>query len=167
MAAGLCAVVAVALATLVGGLVDGRPGALGALVGGAIALGFFLFGSSVVNAATRIAPQASLLMALMTYTLQVALVAAVFVALQSSGVVGDTLAGGWLAGGVVAATVAWTLGQLVFSSRARVPVYDIELPGTGAANAESPVRHPRPDAPDTGVEDGPDDGSHAREAGAS
>ena len=152
VAAGLCVVAAVALATLLGWLLDDRPGGLGALVGGAIALGFFLFGSSVVNAATRMAPQAALLIAMTTYTLQVVLVAVVFYALDSSGAVGDTIAGGWLAGGVVAATVAWTVGQLVFSSRARVPVYDIELPaGT----------------PDNGSQQRPVAGSHAREAGAS
>ena len=124
--AGLGVVAAVAAVSVLGGLLHGRPAALGALVGGAIALCFLLFGSLVVSAATRMAPEAALLMALMTYALQVALVAVVFVALGSSGAVGTTFAAGWLAGGVVAATVAWTVGQLVFSSRARVPVYDIE-----------------------------------------
>jgi ATP synthase protein I len=88
----------------------------------------------------------------MTYTLQVVLVAVVFYAVDSSGAVGGTISGSWLAGGVVVATVAWTVGQLVFSSRARVPVYDIELPGA----------HPN----DTSG-GAPGSGSHAREAGAS
>ena len=49
--------------------------------------------------ATRMAPAASMLVALMTYTLQVALVALVFVMLTSSGAVGTTLTAGWLAAG--------------------------------------------------------------------
>ncbi len=172
VAAGGCVAVAVALATLLGSLLGGRPAALGALVGGAIALGFFLFGSSVVNAATRIAPQAALLIALMTYTLQVVLVAVVFYAVDSSGAVGGTISGSWLAGGVVVATVAWTVGQLVFSSRARIPVYDIELPGSGGAEtgqnpAQNSVQYPSGRTPDNGPQHRPEAQSHAREAGAS
>lgn len=137
LVAGGCVVVAVALATVLGGLLSGRPAALGALVGGSVALGFFLFGSMVVAAATRMAPQAALVVALMTYTLQVALVALVFLALGSSGAVGSTLSGGWLAGGVVVATLAWTLAQLVATSRARIPVYDIDLPDFSRTSPEA------------------------------
>jgi ATP synthase protein I len=137
LAAGASVAVAVALATLLGGVLQGSDGALGALVGGSIALCFFLFGSLVVGAATRMAPQAALAVALTTYTLQVALLALVFVALGSSDAVGTTLSAGWLAGGVVAATVAWTVGQLVASSRARVPVYDIDLPGPSGSSSQA------------------------------
>jgi ATP synthase protein I len=161
VAAGLSVLVAVALAALLGALLDGRPAALGALVGGAVALGFFLFGSSVVNAATRMAPEAALLIALTTYALQVVLVAVVFVGIDRSGAVGDSLSGGWLVGGLVAATVAWTAGQLVFSSRARVPVYDVELPSSGPSAA------PFTDPTDTTPDHRPAAGSHGREAGAS
>ncbi len=142
LAAGLGVGAAVVVATVLGGLLAGRPGALGALVGGSIALCFFLFGSLVVGAATRMAPQAALVVALTTYTLQVALVALVFVALGSSDAVGTTLSGGWLAGGVVAATVAWTLGQLVATGRARVPVYDIDLPDASSSSPETAHRAP-------------------------
>jgi hypothetical protein len=137
--AGACVVVAVLLTAVVAGVASGRPGALGALVGGGIACAFFLFGSAAVNTSTRVAPEAAMLTALMTYTLQVALVALAFAALKGSGAVGTTLSSGWLAGGVVAATVAWVAGQMVGSARARVPAYDIELPGPaqGAADAAS------------------------------
>jgi ATP synthase protein I len=136
LAAGLCVAVVVALTVVAGGLIEGRAGALGALVGGSIALCFFLFGSLVVAAATRRAPEASMLVALTTYALQVVLVAAAFSALGASGLVGSSLSAGWLAGGVVTATVAWTVGQLVASGRARVPVYDIDLPG-GSSSASA------------------------------
>jgi ATP synthase protein I len=118
-----------------GGLVAGSTGALGALVGGSIALCFFMFGSLVVESATRMAPQTAIVVALMTYTLQVALVAAAFALLTSTGAVGTTLSGGWIAGGVIVATVTWTLAQLVASARARIPAYDIDLPGSSKASS--------------------------------
>ncbi len=160
--AGLCVAVAVALATLAGGIAAGSLGALGALVGGSIALCFFLFGSLVVENATRMAPQTAIVVALMTYTLQVALIALVFVALKSSGAVGTTLSGGWIAGGVIVATVAWTLGQLVASAKARVPAYDIELPGVPVATSQQTSQsasQPTPQGSSRGS-------SRAREAGA-
>ena len=134
--AGICVAVSVAVTVLVGGLASGSAGVLGAVVGGSIALCFFMFGSLVVESATRMAPQTAIVVALMTYTLQVALVAAVFAVLTSTGAVGTTLSGGWIAGGVIVATVAWTLAQLVASARARIPAYDIDLPGPPKASSE-------------------------------
>jgi len=134
--AGVCVAVSVAVTAFAGGLVAGSPGALGALVGGSIALCFFMFGSLVVESATRMAPQTAIVVALMTYTLQVALVAAAFALLTSTGAVGTTLSGGWIAGGVIVATVTWTLAQLVASARARIPAYDIDLPGSPEASSE-------------------------------
>ncbi len=130
-AAGL--VGAVALAVLVASLVGGRPAALGVGLGGAVALAFFLFGSGTVMVATRIAPQASLLVALMTFTLQVVLVAAVFAALGSSGVVGSTVSAPGLAVGVLVAAGAWIVGQLVAHARIRVPVYDLDLAASSSS----------------------------------
>lgn len=152
--AGLWVAGAVGLLTLVAALAGDRPDAFGALTGGSIAWCFFLFGSLVVETATRVAPQVAMLVALMTYTLQVLLVAVVFAVLKSSGAVDTTLTGGWLAGGVIVATLAWTLGQLVASARARVPAFDIDLPEhAGAASVEAP------DAPGRSQ-------SQAREVGA-
>lgn len=122
-------VAAVMVTVVVAGIMAGRSGLLGALFGGAMAFSFFVFGSLVVRATTRFAPQLVMLMALLTYTLQVALVALVFAALTSSGAMGSTLSAAWLAGGVAAATLAWIVGQLVATARLRVPVYDIDLPG--------------------------------------
>ena len=130
-------VVAVACTTLGGGLVDGSSGALGAVVGGGTALLFFLFGSLLVMAATRMAPQTSMLVALMTFTLQVALVALVFAALSSSDAVAARLSDGWLAAGVIVAAVTWIVGQLVGTARARIPVYDIELPAPSQDRSQS------------------------------
>lgn len=130
LVAGLCVVAAVLLTVVAAALTGDRADVLGALVGGCIAFSFFVFGSLVVTTATRIAPQAALVVALMTYTLQVVLVALVFAGISSSAAIGATLTAAWLAGGVVTATVAWTVGLLVAARRVRIPVYDIELPGS-------------------------------------
>jgi ATP synthase protein I len=126
--AGVCVAVAVVLTTLVAALAGDGADALGALSGGSLALCFFLSGALVVEMASRLAPQASMLVALMTYALQVTLVLLVFVVLRSSGALDSALTPGWLAAGVIVATAAWTVGLLVASARARVPAYDIELP---------------------------------------
>lgn len=147
LVAALCVVVVVMLAAVVAGLVAGSAGALGALVGGSIAWAFFVFGSVVVTVATRAVPASALAIALMTYTLQVALVALVLSVLAGSGAVGTTLAAGWLAAGVIVATVGWTAGQLVASARARIPAYDIELPGPLPAPARAPSTHREVGAP--------------------
>ena len=158
LVAGVCVAGAVAVTTLVAALAGDRADALGALAGGSIAWCFFLFGSLVVEVAIRIAPQAAMLMALLTYTLQVLLVALVFVVLTSSGALDTALSSGWLAGGVIAATLAWTAGQLVTSVRARIPAYDIELPES--ARAASTTTEPPSGMPSAAS-------SRAREVGAS
>lgn len=134
--AGVCAAVAVSLASVTGVVVNGSAAGLGALVGGGIVTGFLVSGSAVVNAAVRMAPQAAMVVAMMTYTLQVVLVLIVFIALSESGLVGDRLASGWVAGGVIAAALSWTVGQLVASARARIPAYDIELPGSAGPSVQ-------------------------------
>lgn len=127
-AAVSCVVVTVLLTAGAGALLDGRSAAAGGLVGGGMAAAFFLFGSATVAAATRLAPQVALVVAMSTYLLQVVAVLAVFAALTSAGLVGDTLAAGWLAAGVIAATVVWTVAQMVFTARARIPLYDLGTP---------------------------------------
>ena len=159
LAVSAAAVTAAVAATFaVAGFTAGEPGAYGALVGGAIAFGFFIFGSVVVVVATRIAPEAALMMAVLTYTLQVAAVALAFAVLSNSGAMESTLSPGWLAVGVIAATVAWSAAQLVASARARVPVYDIELPGQRSGptpsvpgHAAEPVSPPASQRPERGA----------------
>lgn len=131
-------VVAVLLTAAVAALVSGTPAAAGALVGGGLAVSFFAVGSTVVSAATRLAPQTALVVALLTYTLQVALVALVFALLVSSGALEQTLSREWLAGGVVVATVAWTASQMIGTARIRLPAYDLvdEEPGSSVKHSE-------------------------------
>ena len=113
------------VAVVAGSLVAGAPAAYGAAIGALIVLGVFGFGSFVVNTVAALMPTAALLVALLTYTLQVVAMGLVFVALSGSGLLGDTLDREWLAGTVIAGTLVWVVCQIVLTMRARIAIYDL------------------------------------------
>ena len=125
----------VCLAIVVAGaLVEGSPAAGGAGVGAALVLGVYGAGALAVDLVARVLPSAALLVALLTYTLQVLAMALAFVALQRSGELGESLSREWLAGAVIAGTAAWLAVHAATALRARIPAF--ETP------AEAPVRTP-------------------------
>lgn len=126
------AVLGVAL-VVTAGLVTGRPGALGALVGVLLVTSVFGFGGLVVGVVARVAPATSLLVALLTYTLQVVVVGLVYVALSSGGALERDVDARWLSGAVIAGTLAWTTTQILVTVRTRQPVYDLPSSGTEAS----------------------------------
>ena len=67
-------------AALLGALTSGSAAAYGALVGTVLVVAVFGFGTFTVNAVAALLPAASLLVALLTYTLQVVAMALAFVA---------------------------------------------------------------------------------------
>ena len=100
--------------------VAGRPQAVGALLGAGLVTGFYLFGSLTVSLVAAYAPRASLLVALLTYTLQVGALALVLARVQRSGALGVSIDAQWVGGSVVVATVAW-LTVLVVRTVRTVP----------------------------------------------
>ncbi|WKN47333.1 hypothetical protein [Nocardioides sp. Arc9.136] len=134
LGAALGTVVAGLAAAAVGALVDGSPAAYGALVGSALVVVVFAFGSATVHAVAGLLPAASLVVALLTYALQLLVVLVVLSALDASGAVDDTLSRGWLAGAVICGALAWTFVQVALASRVRIPVYDLSA-GDGATGA--------------------------------
>ena len=64
-------------------------------------------------------------MALLTYALQLMVMALVLVALETSGVAGDQLARGWLSAGVIAITLMWMAVQIWLFTKLRIPLYDL------------------------------------------
>lgn len=133
--ATVAALVAGLVVSLVGALASGEPAAYGALVGTGFVVAIFAFGAFGVNVVATVMPAASLLFAMVTYTLQVVLMALVFVALSRSGALDSTLDREWLAGAVIAGAACWLLGQIVGATRARIPVYDLPS-GAAATGAE-------------------------------
>ncbi len=138
-AAGVTVVVGASV-VLTGAMVGGAPAAYGALVGVAIALFVFSFGAFAVDAVARLMPVASLLVALLTYTVQVLLMLVIFVALNRADVLDDTLERGWLGGAIIAAVLTWTFTQLFASTKARIPAFDIV--GQPSANGQSEGSRP-------------------------
>jgi ATP synthase protein I len=130
-----------ALAALAGGLVvvvvaalaADAPALRGALLGVALAVLVFTCGSFVVDQVALRLPAASLLVAVLTYTLQVVLLGLVFWRLTESGALDSDLDGPWLGAALVAATTGWMVGQIVLTTRARIPAYD--LPAAPSAGA--------------------------------
>jgi ATP synthase protein I len=116
------------LLVVVAALVAGAPAAAGAVIGAVAVVVFFGFGALTVNAVSAVAPRASLVVALLTYTLQVVLLFAVFASLAASPAVGTTIDRGWVAGAVIAETMVWVVAQIVAATRSRQPLYDLPVP---------------------------------------
>ena len=118
--------------TGLGALLGGAPAALGAAVGFAMVLVFFGTGAVVVNAVATVSPSASMLVALLTYTLQVVLVGVVFAALDGSGALDGTVDRTWAGAAVVVATLVWLVSHIISATRSRQPLYDLpERPSDG------------------------------------
>ncbi len=128
LGAAAVAAAAAGLLAVLGALLSGSAAAYGALVGGLIAVVVLAFGAFSVNMVAGLLPAASLMVALLTYALQILGVTVVLLALDRSAAVGDTLARGWLAGAVIGGTLVWMVAQVVGATRARIPVYDLPEP---------------------------------------
>lgn len=121
----LAALGAAVVVTAVGALLGGRPSAAGAAAGAfsvALVMGF---GTYVVHVVAQAVPGLSLMMALMTYVLQIVMIGAFFLLLVRAGALGDSVDGPWLVAGVVVASLTWSAVQIWLSSRARIPMYDL------------------------------------------
>ena len=135
LAAGAAAVLVLAVLAVA---TEGRPALLGASVGGVLTLVVFALGVAAVSAVARVLPPASLLVALMTYVLQL-VVLGVCVGTIDALVDAATLSRGWFAAGVIAVTALWVVGQLVAATRQRIPAFET---GEATAAAPGPDRHP-------------------------
>ncbi|MGZ4722490.1 hypothetical protein [Oryzihumus sp.] len=130
---GLVATVTLGLvAVLVAGLTTGASGAAGAGLGAGAVCVFFGIGSFVLALVSTVSPTASLLVALLTYTLQVVLVGVLFAALSRSGALGTSIDAGWLAGSLIGGTLLWTGTQIVAHVTGRQPLYDLPSDGPQA-----------------------------------
>ena len=138
----LGALAAGTVVSMAGLLVDGRAGVLAGVIGTVVVVVVLFSGALVVTVVAELMPSASLMVALMTYALQMALLALVLIPLSDTAWAADNLAAGWLAAAVVTGALVWTVAQVLLATRARIPVYDLPpTPSTGVAGA------PRADAP--------------------
>ena len=121
VAAGAVAVLVLVVAA---SLIDGRPAVVGAASGGLLTLVVFAFGIVVVGAVARLVPAASLMVALLTYALQLLVLALCIAAIDGAGFGPETFSRGWFAAGVIAVTMLWMAGHFVAATRQRIPVYE-------------------------------------------
>jgi hypothetical protein len=130
--------VAAVLIVVVGAaaLVD-RSAAYGAAVGAALVLGVLGGGSVAVSVVARALPGASLLFAMLTYTLQVVLLLTVFAGLDDAGVLDTRIDRQWLSGTVIVGTLVWMFVQILVATRARIPAFDgVSAPYEGEPKGE-------------------------------
>ncbi|HYH34690.1 MAG TPA: hypothetical protein VD814_06015 [Nocardioides sp.] len=104
-------------------LVDGAAG-LGAIVGVVLVMAVASGGTLVVHAVAGLLPSASLLVALLTYGLQLLLLLLGFLGLERSGLLDSALDRRWVGAGAIGAVLAWLVAQVLMTSRSRIPTYD-------------------------------------------
>ncbi len=114
-------------------MLDGQTALVGALVGAGLVAMVLASGTAVVDLVSQLVPGLSLIVAMLTYTLEVAFLALVLVALRGADDVEQTLSPQYFAGAVIAGALAWTVVQVGMAMCARIPVYDLaaRLPGQG------------------------------------
>jgi len=134
LGAAISATVVGLLSVAIAAVIADSAAVYGGLAGMALCVTVFGFGAFVVDAVAGLMPSAALLMALLTYTLQVAVMALAFLALTRSGVLDETIDRRWLGGTVIASTMAWLAAQTWLSTRARIPAFDlpVDRPEAGA-----------------------------------
>ena len=93
------------------------PQLVGALAGTGMVAAFFLFGMLNTALAATFAPRAALVMALLTYTMQVVALGLLLVAVSRSGLSPGTLDVRWLAGTVIVGALGWTVALVVGALR--------------------------------------------------
>lgn len=122
--AGLASGAVVGVLVLAAALVHGSDAALAAAVGGGAAVAVFAFGTAVVHVVSSVSPSASLLVALMTYALQLAALALLVVSISDASFVRSDQARAWFAGGVILATIGWMSAQVLWATRLRLPAFE-------------------------------------------
>ena len=118
-------------------LLSGPPAAAGAAVGFGMVLVFFGTGAVVVNAVATVSPVASLMVAMLTYLLEVVLVALVFTALDGSGALDGAVDRTWAGVAVIVATLGWLVSHIISATRSRLPLYDLPERSTEAQEASA------------------------------
>jgi ATP synthase protein I len=123
-AAALTALAGVAL-VVVAAVAHGGEAAAAAAVGAGLVILVVSFGTLSLHVVASAMPTASLLVALVTYVTQLAIVLLVFLAITRGDTFSSDQARGWLAAAMVLATLVWTAAHLVLTARERAPYFDL------------------------------------------
>lgn len=123
--ASLGLIAAVVVTALVAFLASGADALSTVVTAGVVTAMVLAFGSWAVHVVAAAMPAASLLVALMTYGLQIVVLTAFLALVTDSPQWGESILPGWFAASVIVSVLAWVVLQVVFSVRARVPAYDL------------------------------------------
>lgn len=134
LGAASVAVLAAGVVTALAAALSGAGSAGAAATGAGVVLLVLGFGAFTVDFVAGHLPGASLLVALLTYTLQLVMMLVVLAAVADSGVFAAEVEGRWLGAGAIVVTLVWTLTQVRLTARRRIPLYD--LPPSGARAGE-------------------------------
>jgi carbon starvation protein CstA len=113
------AVVAVGLVAVIALAAAGDRALAGALTGGLAVVAVLLVGVLTLALVVRVIPESALLVAMVMYVAQVAVLFALYVRYTDDERMQEAVSAEWIAVGIAAATVAWVAGQLVGAWRAR------------------------------------------------
>ncbi|MDN5895427.1 MAG: hypothetical protein L0H93_15560 [Nocardioides sp.] len=117
------------LVALLGAVTDGAPAAYGALVGTLVIVFVLAFGAFSVELVSRVVPAMSIIVALLSYALQLVLLLVILVSLDRAGALEESLAPKWVVAAIIVGTFTWLVAQIVITTRLRLPVYDLSDPG--------------------------------------
>lgn len=116
-------------AVVASALMAGAAGAWGALAGAVLVIGVFWVGLVVLRAASALDPVVTLLVALALYVGKVVVLGVTFFAVDVTGVLDDVVNRTTLALTVIVCTLAWTVGEIIGTTRAREPLYRLDKAG--------------------------------------
>lgn len=141
--AGLAAVGAV-----VAGLVGGAPAAWGVVVGAVTVVAVFALGMGITQTVATLSPALSLVVALLTYLLQLVTLVVVLAALERSTLLDTTLDRVWIGATVIVGTVMWSLALVRADLRGTRGAGHYHSPrGGGESVGDSTAGPDRGDAP--------------------
>lgn len=110
----------------IGASVAGAPGVYGATIGALLTVGFFTFGQVVLIALGAVEPVLLMLVALLTYTLQVLVLFAVYAAFSASDAWRSNVSTAALGLTAIICTLVWTTGLVLASRRTRTLLFDLD-----------------------------------------
>lgn len=114
-AGGLTVLVGI-VAVVIGYLVDGNKGAIGALLGVVIVLVFFTVGQLIVGSVLRNNPDMAMTVAMTTYLVKIGVLFGLVIVLQGTTAFNTKV----FAATIVACTLAWTIAEVWVFSKTKV-----------------------------------------------
>jgi ATP synthase protein I len=114
-AGGLTVLVGI-VAVVIGYLVDGNKGAIGALLGVVIVLVFFTVGQLIVGSVLRNNPDMAMTVAMTTYLVKIGVLFGLVIVLQGTTAFNTKV----FAATIIACTLAWTIAEVWVFSKTKV-----------------------------------------------